>query len=115
MEPMISFCGLLCNECPAYIAKQEDNDELRKRTAEQWSKQFKMDMKPEDINCDGCVAEGVHSGYCRVCEIRKCGMKKELESCAMCDAYACDKVTMIHQHDHKCKERLDALRKKQGL
>jgi len=56
MEKMISRCGLVCTECPAYIATQEDDDKKREEVAELWSKQFKMDIKPKDVNCVGCLA-----------------------------------------------------------
>ncbi|NCO27870.1 MAG: DUF3795 domain-containing protein [Caldiserica bacterium] len=31
MEKVIAMCGLICNDCPTYIATmKEDNEELRK-------------------------------------------------------------------------------------
>jgi len=47
MKEMIAYCGLICNECPAYIAHKNDNEQLRIKTAKQWSKEFKADIKPE--------------------------------------------------------------------
>ena len=38
MEKIIAYCGLICSECPAYIATQKDSDEERKKVAEKWSK-----------------------------------------------------------------------------
>ena len=53
MEEMISYCGLVCNECPAYIATRDNDDHLRAKVAGKWSRQFGFDMKAEDVNCDG--------------------------------------------------------------
>ena len=110
METMISYCGLECTKCPAFIARKEDNDELRKKTAAEWSKQFNAPVTPESINCDGCVSEGVHSGYCRMCEIRKCGIEKGINNCAFCDDYGCEKLEKVHQMEPECKKRLDGIR-----
>jgi len=31
MKEMIACCGLVCTECPAYIATQNGDDKLRKK------------------------------------------------------------------------------------
>ena len=110
MEPLISFCGMECSACPAYIATREDNQELKKETAEKWSKLFKMDISPEQVTCTGCTSAGLFSAYCALCEIRKCGSAKSLQSCAFCDEYACEKLKKIHQMEPECRKRLDAQR-----
>jgi hypothetical protein len=81
VDKMISFCGLTCTDCQAYIATQKNDDEGRRRVAEMWSKEFKTSLKPEDINCDGCLVDSEKLfGYCQVCEIRKCGKEKKVEN-----------------------------------
>jgi hypothetical protein len=30
---MISFCGLTCTECPAFLATQKDDDQEREKVA----------------------------------------------------------------------------------
>ena len=93
MERVVAFCGMICNECPAFIATQKDDNEERKKVAELWSKMFNMEIKPEDINCDGCVTTtGKLIDYCRICEVRNCGVEKGVKNCAYCDEYICDKL-----------------------
>ncbi len=71
---MIAFCGLCCTECPTYLATKNNDNDARKKTAEMYSEKFGFDMKPEDINCDGCLSEGgMLISYCQTCDIRKCG------------------------------------------
>jgi hypothetical protein len=112
MDKTIAFCGLICSACPAYIAKKDNNDELRKKTAEEWSKQFNAEMKPEDINCDGCNAvDGVHIGYCNICEIRKCAIGRGVENCAYCTDYACEKLEKFISRIPDAKKRLEDIRK----
>ncbi len=55
MDKMIAFCGIVCTECPAFLATQKDDHNERMKVAELWSKEFKAEIKPEDINCDGCL------------------------------------------------------------
>jgi hypothetical protein len=93
MDIMTAYCGLLCHKCPAFIATEKDDDNERKKVAEEWSKHYKSDIKPEHINCLGCTSEKEPIfQYCRVCKIRKCAREKGLENCAYCDHYACEKL-----------------------
>ena len=48
MAKIIGICGLICSECPAYIATKKNDDGERKKVAEIWSKEFSSDIKPED-------------------------------------------------------------------
>ena len=80
--------------------------------AKVWSKEFKCDIKPEDINCDGCLEEsGRVFSYCKVCEIRKCGQEKEVKNCAYCDDYACEKLTNFFNMAAEAKTTLEEIRK----
>jgi hypothetical protein len=111
MNKMTAFCGLLCNECGAFIATRDDDDKKRVEVAETWSKQFKVDVKPEDINCDGCLSDGPRIfSHCKVCEIRKCGKEKSVVNCAYCNEYACEKLGQLFQMVPDARKRLDNIR-----
>lgn len=112
MEKMIAFCGINCSECKALIATQKDDDTMRREIAEDWSKEFGHEIKPEEINCDGClIREGRHINYCDICEIRKCGIEKDAENCAYCVDYKCEKLEKFHEQAPKAKNRLEEIRK----
>ena len=96
MKKMIGYCGVDCAKCVPFIAKQENNDELRKSYAEEQSQFFEMTIPPEHINCDGCLSEGEHLGYCSACEIRRCCKEKGLENCAYCDDYVCEELEKVY-------------------
>lgn len=82
-ETMIAYCGIICSKCPVYLATQADDDQARAEVAKLWSKQYGMDIKPEDVNCDGCLQKtGRLFSHCRVCDIRACGMEKKISTCA---------------------------------
>lgn len=110
MENLMSYCGLMCSTCPAYIATINNDDELRKKTADEWSKSFSPDIKAEDINCKGCKSDTVF-GYCSICEIRSCSRNNSYSSCAECSSFGCDKLESIHKYAQEARERLENLRR----
>ena len=88
MEHPIAYCGLDCLKCPAYIAKRENDNELRIKTAKSWSSHgFKVE--PDQINCDGCHSEGELIDFCSSCLVRNCAVERELNTCANCVDYPC--------------------------
>ena len=113
MDEMISFCGLPCHECGAFLATRDDNDEKRAEVAQLWSKEFKTDIKPEDINCEGCLSSSENLfNYTKICEIRKCGKEKDVANCAYCSDYACEKLEKFFEMVPDAKKRLDGIRAK---
>jgi hypothetical protein len=96
MEKMTGYCGVECTKCVPFIARKKNDDELRSKYAEEQSKFFEMEIKAETINCDGCLSEGEHLGYCSVCEIRTCCKEKKLENCAYCDDYVCKELEKVY-------------------
>jgi hypothetical protein len=86
---MIAYCGLNCSLCDAYLATREDNDGKRIEIARKWSKMYRADIEPGQINCDGCKSDGVKFSHCSMCEIRRCCISNNVESCAACEDYIC--------------------------
>ena len=83
MHKMTAYCGLVCTNCPTYLATQANDDLARKKTVELYEKKFGFKLKPEDINCDGCLSVGGKLiGYCQECEIRKCGIIPGAHGCS---------------------------------
>ena len=111
MEKMIGCCGIVCSECPGFLATQKDDDEERRKVAELWSKQYNSDIKPEDINCDGCLSGSERLiNHGKVCEIRKCGQDKNLKNCADCDDYPCEKLNQFFEMAPDAKTTLEDIR-----
>jgi len=114
MKEMIAFCGLDCAACPALLATVEDDDSKREETAALWSKIYRAEIKAEDVNCEGCTSGAKRLfNHCTVCEIRKCGLERSVESCAHCGDYVCDKLQDFFKMVPEAKEKLDSI--KSGL
>jgi len=111
-KKIIAKCGIVCSECPAYIATQKNDDALRAATAKKWSEMFKSDIKAADINCNGCQSEtGPLFNYCNTCEIRKCAREKKVETCANCPEYTCAKLDAFLANVPEARKVLEELRK----
>lgn len=107
-DKMLAMCGLECCGCEAYGATEKDDDKLRKEVAKKWSREFGVEIKPEEIQCKGCVSEeGPWFKQCHVCEIRKCGKEKSVSNCSECELYACETITKFHKEVPDAKKGFD--------
>jgi len=112
MDKMIAYCGLVCTDCDAFKAMQNNDDRLRRELAEKWAKEYNHPFKPEDINCDGCLPDTPKAiGHLTMCAVRKCGMAKGVKNCGLCAEYSCDKTEEFFKMVPACKTMLDAVRK----
>ncbi|MGQ9535172.1 MAG: DUF3795 domain-containing protein [bacterium] len=106
MDNLIAYCGLDWAVCPGYIAKKKNDDELRQKTAQEWSKMYNIEIKPEEVNCDGCTVPGKHINYCEnFCEIRKCALLKKVDNCTYCEDYPCETINSFLKQVPEAKER----------
>ncbi|MBN1938549.1 MAG: DUF3795 domain-containing protein [Candidatus Aminicenantes bacterium] len=107
----IAICGLDCSICPAFIVHATGDKTLQKETAKKWSEEYGGDISPEMVDCAGCTAlDGPHIGHCFECEIRKCGLGKKVENCAVCSDYACAVVSAFIDKVPPAKANLEKIR-----
>ncbi len=112
MERMVAFCGLICTDCPAYLATQADDDTARERVAAQWREEFNAPgITAESINCDGCLrTDGRLFGHCLECKIRACGQARGVENCGHCAEYAtCETLAEFLGYVPSARATLDAI------
>jgi hypothetical protein len=115
-QNFISYCGLTCNGCPIYWATRETDQEkqkkMRKKIAEMCNEQYGLKYTDQDINdCDGCRGEsGILFSGCLDCRIRHCAVFREVETCAHCPDYLCDKLQDHYKSDPTGKIWLDIIR-----
>ena len=101
MKNMIAYCGLDCENCDAYLATVNNDQELRKKTAKLWAELNNAPIFPEHINCEGCRVDGVKTVFCdSMCGIRQCAMKKGVNTCGDClDLEKCSIISGILENN----------------
>jgi len=106
----VSYCGLNCEECEAFVATKNNDGELKKKVAKKWSHLYGIEVAPEDISCAGCKSSGKKGKYCEsMCKIRKCCQQKEIETCAQCEVFACKDLQEIFDYSLDAKKNLECL------
>jgi hypothetical protein len=112
VQTLIGTCGIVCSDCGAYLATKHNDDALRKKTAEAWSKTYSVEIRPEDIECAGCVvATGKHFRHCGECGIRACGQAKGVGNCGHCPDYPCEQINSFFHLVPTAKAVLDGARR----
>ncbi len=92
-ERLVAPCGLYCGACPMYLASQEKDEQKVKDMMRQFAGS-KMQFKPEDLLCDGCIGGGRVAVFCRKCAMRSCADEKaNVTRCSDCTEFPCSKVT----------------------
>lgn len=110
MSEMIGYCGLSCKKCPAFIATLNDDDEARTQTAAMYAEKYGLNLKPEEINCEGCHSKGGKLiNFCNTCEIRKCGQNKGVDNCTSCAEQPCQKLMDFHAFSPEAKAAFDTV------
>jgi len=107
MKDLIACCGIDCETCDARIATVNNDNELREKTAEQWSAMFQANITAESINCMGCRIDGVKIAHWCDCGIVKCVKEKGFNTCGDCNELdTCQIVGQVLQHLPEAKENL---------
>jgi len=111
MVKILSYCGINCAECPAYLATRKNDAEEIKKIANEWSND-ELKFTPEEIYCEGCSNDGKLFNWAPNCDIRICCVDKKLENCAYCDNYICDILKNSLDKSPSAKENLEEIRQK---
>ncbi|HOD53375.1 MAG TPA: DUF3795 domain-containing protein [Candidatus Cloacimonadota bacterium] len=85
-------CGLDCQICEARIATENNDNQLREKVAKEWSEMYQANIQPENVNCTGCMKEGIKFAHCNECNIRSCVIDHKINHCAECSDFACEKI-----------------------
>jgi hypothetical protein len=109
----LAMCGLDCAACPAFIAYRTNDQALRVKTAAEWSQAFKVELRPEDIDCVGCLkTKGVLFEHCSKCDIRQCGLARKVKNCALCPEYSsCERIGKFIAGAPPAKANLEEVRR----
>ena len=86
-EPVLTRCGYRCDLCLDYKPNVALHPENRQILSDGWFRYFGFRIPPDDICCDGCMAEDPQL-IDRACPVRPCVLARKLDNCAQCDDYA---------------------------
>ena len=133
MDPILTRCGYRCDLCLAYKPNIENNQANRQKLSDGWFQYFGFRIPPEEICCDGCMADDPKV-IDLSCPVRPCVIARNLDNCAQCESYICEKLAErlvvyeevqsrlqaeIPEPDYLCfilpyenKKRLEALRER---
>ena len=112
MERMIAYCGLVCTDCPGYLATQADDRAEMERVAAMWREEFDApNITVESVICDGCVTDGGRKcSHCFECQVRACGVERGVINCAHCADYACEQLEGFFGFVPEARVTLDGIR-----
>jgi hypothetical protein len=87
MDSQIGYCGYNCHLCAA----RSDDPAMREKLVAGWRRIFgHQQYTAENVKCAGCRGTGEVAD--KQCKARPCAMARQLDSCAQCDEFPCDKV-----------------------
>jgi hypothetical protein len=104
---IIAYCGLKCDECPAYIATQANDTDTLKKLAFEW---YGLEDNTSNCICDGCSTSGRKNIHCGDCAVRTCALARQVINCAYCPEYGCTKLVNLFQHIPLARENLERIR-----
>ena len=109
-DKMIAYCGLICSDCGAFLATQNNDDRKREEVAALWSRLYGAPIRPQDINCQGCLSDKKMFSHCRVCEIRKCAQQRNVKNCAHCPDCGCEKLEKMLQAAPEARKNIEKIK-----
>jgi hypothetical protein len=101
-------CGLVCEECRAYIATRANDTETLLKLGKEWGESYNRPIAAEEVMCDGCrsTTGRVWLG-CRDCALHQCEQGKETPSCARCASYPCSRTEGFWGKDSIAKQHAE--------
>jgi hypothetical protein len=104
---MIAYCGLVCTECPAFIATLSNDTDKLASLALEW---YGTEGDAAFCECEGCTQDKRINNFCLECGVRLCAAGRKVVNCAHCQDYGCKTLTNLFQHIPQAKENLDHIR-----
>ena len=87
---MMSACGVMCSECPAYLAASKGLS-FQQQVVEAWRRIYGLNETSANISCSGCLGpDGDLFHTSGRCKARLCCRSKLFNSCAECPKEGCE-------------------------
>lgn len=91
MNEIVTRCGYRCDLCLAYRPNVEACPDNRQTLSDGWHTYFGFRIPPEQIVCDGCMAEDPQL-IDTACPVRPCVIERGYDNCAQCPEYGCPRL-----------------------
>ena len=106
-DQIIAYCGLVCSDCAALLATQNNNTEKLKALALEW---YGEENNTTSCICDGCTPAGRKNKHCSECGVHLCASDRGVVNCAHCDDYGYEKITAFFNFAPDAKAALEEIR-----
>jgi len=107
---VIGCCGLLCSQCPAFLATQANDVAKAEETARLWAREYGLGLPVEHVWCDGCTRAGRKCSHCAECEIRSCALGRPARELRRVPDYPCSQLTGFFEAVPVARRTLEWLR-----
>ncbi|MHA1376825.1 MAG: DUF3795 domain-containing protein [Candidatus Helarchaeota archaeon] len=84
-KELLAPCGLYCGVCAIYIAHRDNNLKFKGKLVNV----YPFTNKIEQIQCTGCLSDGIVFDFCKKCPIKDCTKEKGIEGCHQCEDWPC--------------------------
>ncbi len=108
---MLAYCGINCEDCPAYQGTVGSKIELLEKASKAFSNGT---VGAEDWVCLGCTPadQAFLAKPCAACKMRACTIAKGVQNCAACgDFESCERIQGVLE-PWGLAERMGWLRKR---
>ena len=90
MNRMMSVCGVMCSECPAYFGASK-GIEHQQQVVEAWHRIYGLNETAANISCGGCLGSDERVFHTSIrCSARRCCQNKAFNNCAECPKKQCE-------------------------
>ncbi len=110
MPIQMSACGVICSDCPAYVAGQSKDPAARERVAAAWHELYGLNFNPDVITCGGCLGSDEALFFTsRKCAARRCCRSRHRANCAACADRPCTDLERAQSNWDGLEERAATL------
>jgi len=111
-EKLIAACGLYCGACEMFRAVHDDNKEKQQALVRAFNARGGK-FTVNDLECDGCLAGGRLSPWCRQCNIKSCAKRPsgEVICSSSCPDFPCAVLAEFAKSMPHHAEVIDNLRR----
>lgn len=102
MNDNVAYCGIICTECPLYIATQKNDFEMKKKIQSEYEELYHRPFDLEDIKCYGCKSDKKFF-LSNKCNITPCNKNKGIDTCSQCNNHPCKRIEKFynwHEEHH---------------